>query len=136
MNDTANPIDCDKNESVVKNNNKNNAKLQLQNVTTTTINSSSSPSYFSKNNKIDQHNEQQQQSSTTISTNKSNNATIVPNGYLIYGPECKIPDIDPLAKDVMKLFHKEDYRQVFFHCICSYIKLVVYLAEFLDLILV
>lgn len=123
MNDTTNPIECNKNESVVDNSNKNNqlhsiAKLKLHNVTTTTINSSSSSSYsyLSKNNKNDQHTieQQQQQSTTTISTNKSNNATIVPNGYLIYGPECKIPDIDPLAKDVMKLFHKEEYRQVLF----------------------
>lgn len=38
------------------------------------------------------------------------NTTTVPHGYLIYGPECKIPDIDPLAKDVMRLFHKEEYR--------------------------
>ncbi|XP_063699762.1 uncharacterized protein LOC134830271 [Culicoides brevitarsis] len=34
----------------------------------------------------------------------------VPHGYLIYGPECKIPDIDPLAKDVMKIFHRETYK--------------------------
>lgn len=34
----------------------------------------------------------------------------VPHGYLLYGPECKIPDIDPLAKDVMKLYHPEEHK--------------------------
>jgi hypothetical protein len=31
----------------------------------------------------------------------------VPKGYLVYGPGCRMPDLDPYEKDVMKLFTKE-----------------------------
>ncbi|XP_055611977.1 uncharacterized protein LOC129758496 isoform X2 [Uranotaenia lowii] len=33
----------------------------------------------------------------------------VPKGYLVWGPGCKILDLDPLADDVMRLFHKEQF---------------------------
>lgn len=33
----------------------------------------------------------------------------VPHGYLIYGPHCKIPDLDPMGEDVMKLFHPKKF---------------------------
>lgn len=118
LNATANQNDCEiilnnfnnkKQESVANNSNQLHSIVQLQNVTTS-INSSS---YSSKNNKND-HNKQQSPTSTNnkndILTYKSNNITIVPNGYLIYGPECKIPDIDPFGKDVMTLFYKENHR--------------------------
>lgn len=92
MNATANQNDCDfilkkidnnkSNKSVV-NNNQLHSIVQLQNVTT----SINSTSYFSKNN----HNQQQPSLSTKNKNDtlmyKSNNATIVPNGYLIYGGE-------------------------------------------------
>lgn len=47
--------------------------------------------------------------SVTISKFLKYNQT-VPHGYLIYGPHCKIPDLDPLGKDVMKLFHQETFQ--------------------------
>lgn len=89
---------------------------KLHNNVTTSINSTSSSSFVSSSSLSAKINNDHQlthnnQSKNDINTYKSiNNATIVPNGYLIYGPECKIPDIDPLAKDVMKLFHREEYR--------------------------
>ncbi|XP_021696525.1 uncharacterized protein LOC5564096 isoform X2 [Aedes aegypti] len=33
----------------------------------------------------------------------------VPKGFLVWGPGCKILDLDPLADDVMRLFHKEHF---------------------------
>ncbi|XP_058462959.1 uncharacterized protein LOC131437554 isoform X2 [Malaya genurostris] len=33
----------------------------------------------------------------------------VPKGFLVWSPECKILDLDPLADDVMRLFHKERF---------------------------
>lgn len=35
----------------------------------------------------------------------------VPHGFLVYGDGCRIPDLNPLASDVMKLFHKEGYKE-------------------------
>jgi hypothetical protein len=37
-------------------------------------------------------------------------STSVPNGYLVWNPQCKIPDLNPFAKDVMKLFEAEKYK--------------------------
>lgn len=36
----------------------------------------------------------------------------VPNGYLVWNPGCEMPALEPLAKDVMRLFHREKYE----HC--------------------
>uniref|UniRef100_A0A182J4D0 Uncharacterized protein n=1 Tax=Anopheles atroparvus TaxID=41427 RepID=A0A182J4D0_ANOAO len=33
----------------------------------------------------------------------------VPKGFLVWGPGCQIMDLDPLAKDVMRLFSKERF---------------------------
>ncbi|XP_055630168.1 uncharacterized protein LOC129770974 isoform X2 [Toxorhynchites rutilus septentrionalis] len=33
----------------------------------------------------------------------------VPKGFLVFGPGCKMLDLDPLAHDVMRLFHKEQF---------------------------
>lgn len=44
---------------------------------------------------------------------KSKNTTILEEPdrrYLTYGPECKIPNLDPFAKDVMTFFHKQNHR--------------------------
>ncbi|XP_055701100.1 uncharacterized protein LOC129800609 isoform X1 [Phlebotomus papatasi] len=35
----------------------------------------------------------------------------VPTGYLVYGPGCQMPNLDPLAPDVMKLFHREKEQE-------------------------
>lgn len=48
--------------------------------------------------------DQPEMSKTTISTILEE-----PKRYLTQGSECKIPDIDPFAKDVMTLFHKESH---------------------------
>ncbi|KXJ82091.1 hypothetical protein RP20_CCG015692 [Aedes albopictus] len=45
--------------------------------------------------------------STTPTSNATTNA--VPKGFLVWGPGCKILDLDPLADDVMRLFHKEQF---------------------------
>ncbi|XP_058836492.1 uncharacterized protein LOC131693036 isoform X2 [Topomyia yanbarensis] len=34
----------------------------------------------------------------------------VPKGFLVWSPECKMLDLDPLAEDVMRLFHKERFE--------------------------
>ena len=34
----------------------------------------------------------------------------MPKGYLVAGPKCQIIDLDPLAKDVMRLFTKEEFE--------------------------
>ncbi|KFB52975.1 AGAP006068-PC-like protein [Anopheles sinensis] len=34
----------------------------------------------------------------------------VPKGFLVWGPGCQIMDLDPLAKDVMRLFTKERFE--------------------------
>lgn len=48
--------------------------------------------------------------STFPSTTTSNATTnAVPKGFLVWGPGCKILDLDPLADDVMRLFHKEHF---------------------------
>lgn len=36
----------------------------------------------------------------------------VPNGFLVWNPGCEMPSLEPLAKDVMRLFHREKYE----HC--------------------
>lgn len=36
----------------------------------------------------------------------------MPNGYLVWNPGCEMPSLEPLAKDVMRLFHREKYE----HC--------------------
>lgn len=49
-------------------------------------------------------------------TNKTNSQLLnetVPKGYLVYGPGCQIPDFDPLAKNVMHLFHIENYEKCY-----------------------
>ncbi|XP_065079826.1 uncharacterized protein LOC135702712 isoform X2 [Ochlerotatus camptorhynchus] len=33
----------------------------------------------------------------------------VPKGFIVWGPGCQILDLDPLADDVMRLFHKERF---------------------------
>lgn len=35
----------------------------------------------------------------------------MPTGYLVWNPECQMPALDPLAKDVMKLFKQEKYEE-------------------------
>ncbi|XP_055687131.1 uncharacterized protein LOC129792266 isoform X2 [Lutzomyia longipalpis] len=35
----------------------------------------------------------------------------VPTGYLVYGPGCHMPDLNPLAADVMKLYHREKEQE-------------------------
>ncbi|XP_062540415.1 uncharacterized protein LOC134208663 isoform X2 [Armigeres subalbatus] len=40
-------------------------------------------------------------------TNATPNA--VPKGFIVWGPGCKILDLDPLADDVMRLFRKEQF---------------------------
>lgn len=50
--------------------------------------------------------------STTGTTPPNTNATMsnaVPKGFLVWGPGCQILDLDPLADDVMRLFHKERF---------------------------
>lgn len=36
-----------------------------------------------------------------------NNLLAVPNGYLVWSPQCKIRSLDPRAKVVMALFHRQ-----------------------------
>ncbi|XP_055538592.1 uncharacterized protein LOC129726053 isoform X1 [Wyeomyia smithii] len=38
-----------------------------------------------------------------------NQTSAVPKGFLVWGPGCKMLDLDPLADDVMRLFHKERF---------------------------
>lgn len=51
-------------------------------------------------------------SSSSVWTSKTPNFInhTVPNGYLVSSPGCKMPALDPLAKDVMRLFHREKYE--------------------------
>lgn len=49
---------------------------------------------------------------TTGTTQSKTNVTTpntVPKGFLVWGPGCQILDLDPLADDVMRLFHKERF---------------------------
>lgn len=39
---------------------------------------------------------------------KSINHT-VPAGFLVWNPGCQMPAMNPLAKDVMKLFHRGNF---------------------------
>lgn len=32
---------------------------------------------------------------------------LVPNGYLVWSPQCKIASLNPMATDVRKLYHRE-----------------------------
>lgn len=43
--------------------------------------------------------------STTVAINET-----VPDGYLVWSPKCQMPALNPLADDVMKLFHREAYE--------------------------
>lgn len=48
--------------------------------------------------------------SAEISTIRNTNASLtpaVPEGYLVWSPQCKIKGLDPFAPDVMKLYHQE-----------------------------
>lgn len=56
-------------------------------------------------------------SSTTLSSSASSSSTTqkydnqtVPKGFLVWSPGCQMPSMDPLAKDVMRLFHIERYE--------------------------
>lgn len=44
-------------------------------------------------------------STTSVFINKT-----VPNGYLVWSPGCEMPALNPLAKDVMHIFHREKYE--------------------------
>lgn len=46
-----------------------------------------------------------QKSTTSIHSNQS-----VPPGYLVWSPGCQMPALDPLAKDVMRLFTQEKFE--------------------------
>lgn len=37
------------------------------------------------------------------------NNAVLPNGYVVWNPNCEIPDISPFTKEAMKLFKKEKY---------------------------
>lgn len=48
--------------------------------------------------------------STSVSSsidNTLNDSLTVPEGYLVWSPQCKIASLDPMAKDVMRLYHRE-----------------------------
>lgn len=47
-----------------------------------------------------------------LNTNHNTNltTTAVPKGFLVWGPGCKMLDLDPLADDVMRLFRKERFE--------------------------
>lgn len=46
---------------------------------------------------------------TTASSPHLTNASLiqVPKGYLVWSPKCKIASLDPMASDVMRLYHRE-----------------------------
>ncbi|GAB0091768.1 uncharacterized protein DMENIID0001_066470 [Sergentomyia squamirostris] len=45
------------------------------------------------------------------SSHNSSPLPAVPSGYLVYGSGCRMMDLDPLAADVMKLFHREKEQE-------------------------
>lgn len=58
-------------------------------------------------------------SQTFLSTNQTTKKYYnhsVPAGFLVWSPSCEMPALEPLAHDVMKLFHVEKYAD------CSSIK--------------
>lgn len=42
-----------------------------------------------------------------VSDANSSLTHLVPKGYLVYSGNCKIASLDPMARDVMKLYHRE-----------------------------
>lgn len=47
---------------------------------------------------------------TQKSTTSINSTQSVPPGYLVWSPGCQMPALDPLAKDVMRLFTLEKFE--------------------------
>lgn len=46
-------------------------------------------------------------STSSDNANVLNDSLTVPEGYLVWSPQCKIASLDPMAKDVMRLYHRE-----------------------------
>uniref|UniRef100_A0A4Y0BJ70 Uncharacterized protein n=1 Tax=Anopheles funestus TaxID=62324 RepID=A0A4Y0BJ70_ANOFN len=46
---------------------------------------------------------------TTITTEPLDPSAPVPKGFIVWGPGCQIMDLNPVAKDVMRLFSKERF---------------------------
>lgn len=44
---------------------------------------------------------------TTASPHTNASLIQVPKGYLVWSPKCKIASLDPMASDVMRLYHRE-----------------------------
>lgn len=60
-------------------------------------------------------------SSNEPTKNYSNHS--VPHGFLVWSPSCEMPSLEPLANDVMKLFHVEKYEE------CSSTKPLTYIKK-------
>lgn len=73
--------------------------------------------FFSRQPNINIETDAPTESSTSTQTQFTSTTPLyinrtVPNGYLVWNPGCEMPALEPLAKDVMRLFHREKYE----HC--------------------
>lgn len=48
----------------------------------------------------------------TITTTTASKDHPLEDGYLVSSPSCHIPSLDPFAPDVMKIFHRRNYKNV------------------------
>lgn len=81
------------------------------NIETQTLTSSSSSLWSSSSSSPLNHHVTTNQPEMNLSNSfRSHFDITVPDGYLVFNPQCKMPSLDPHAKDVMRLFRQEKYE--------------------------